>query len=298
MTAGLWIRLKRKNKYFLVKQWISDIFFWCVGGLLYAAAINIFTAPNNILLGGFSGIATVLNYLFGLPIGTVIFVLNVPFFIIAFYKFGRGFIVKTAVATFISSLFIDLSAQLFPVYSGDRLLSSIYGGVLAGAGLGIIFLRGATTGGTDIIAKLLRLKFPHLSMGRVILYLDIVVIALSFFVYRSVENMLLALIVIFVSSQAIDYTVTGNSHSKMIFIVTQRGGEVKSKITSELNRGVTVINAEGGYTGEQKTMLFCAVRANDVARVSRAIKAADEGSFIVVSDADEILGEGFRRIDV
>ncbi len=298
MTAGLWIRLKRKNRHSLTKQWISDIFFWCVGGLLYASAINIFTAPNNILLGGFSGIATILNYLFGLPIGTVIFVLNVPFFIIAFYKFGRGFIVKTAVATLISSLFIDLSALYFPAYSGDRLLSSIYGGVLAGAGLGIIFLRGATTGGTDIIAKLLRLKFPHLSMGRVILYLDIVVIALSFFVYRSAENMLLALIVIFVSSQAIDYTVTGNSHSKMIFIVTQKGGEVKSKITSELNRGVTVIKAEGGYTGEQKAMLFCAVRANDVARVSRAIKAADEGSFIVVSDADEILGEGFRRIDV
>lgn len=287
-----------KNRAYCVRQWLSDIFFWCVGGALYAAAINVFTAPNNILLGGFSGVATVLNYLFGLPIGTVIYVLNLPFFIIAFYKFGGGFIIKTVIATFISSLLIDLSAVYLPVYSGDMLLSSIYGGVLAGAGLGIIFLRGATTGGTDIIAKLLRLKFPHLSMGRVILYLDVAVIAASFFVYKSVENMLLALIVIFVSSQTIDYTVTGKSHSKLVFIVTKNGGEVRRKITSELNRGVTVIKAEGGYTREEKTMLFCAVRAGDAARVTRAVRTADEESFIVVSDADEILGEGFRRIDI
>lgn len=272
--------------------------FWVIGSFLYAIAINVFTAPNNILIGGFSGVATMLNYLFGLPIGTVIFVLNIPFFIISFYKFGYKFIIKTLIATLIASVLIDTTAPFLSAYTGDKLLSSIYGGVLAGAGLGIVFLRGATTGGTDIIAKLLRLKFTHISMGRVILFLDLIIIAVSFFVYGSIESMLYALVVIFVSSQAIDYTISGTDHSKIVYIVTDLSDVVSNKIMTELNRGVTEIPVVGGYTKTDKRMLFCAVKAQEISNFEKAIKEVDENCFMVVSEANEILGEGFRHSEI
>lgn len=265
---------------------------------MYAIAVNVFTAPNNILVGGFSGVATMLNYLFGLPIGTVVFLLNIPFFIISFRKFGYSFIIKTAIATFIASLFIDATAPFLIPYSGDKLLASLFGGVIAGAGLGIIFISGATTGGTDIIAKLLRLKYPHISMGRVILFLDLAVIAVSFFVYGSLESMLYALIVIFVSSQAIDYMLSGTGHNKLLFIVTDFAAETVALITKRLHRGVTVIPVSGGYTDKERKMIFCAVRANEVAHFSKALREIDEHSFMVVAEAGEILGEGFRHREI
>ena len=148
----------------------------------YALAINVFLAPNNILLGGFTGVATILNYLFHTPIGTVVFLFNIPLFIAAYRKFGLQFILKTVFATFLVSVLIDVTAPLLPVYSGDRLLCALFGGILSGTGLGLVFLHGATTGGTDILSKLLRLKFPQMSMGRVVLLLDFLIVAASFFV--------------------------------------------------------------------------------------------------------------------
>ncbi len=278
-----------------IKNFFIQLFWWTAGSMLFAAAINIFTAPNNITVGGFSGIATVLNYLFSIPIGFTVFVLNVPLFIISFYKFGFKFIFNTIIATFETSVFIDVSAPFLKGYSGDRLLSAVFGGVLLGAGLGLIFQHSATTGGSDIIAKLLRIKFPHLSMGRVIMIIDIIIVILSSFVYESVESMLYAIVAIFISTQAIDLVGSGFSHSKTLFIVTDKGEKLSQKILYSLDRGVTVIDAYGGYTKKEKQILFCAVRASEVPRFSKLIKQEDQNSFMVVTDADDILGRGFQR---
>lgn len=286
---------KRKLTYKTSREFISNMFFWAFGGFLYAVAVNTFTAPNGILLGGFTGVATVLNYLFKTPIGTVVFLMNVPVFLIAFRKFGYSFILKTLVATFLASFMIDFTSLFLPVYSGDKLLSSLFGGVVGGAGLAIIFLRGATTGGVDIIAKLLLLRFPHMSMGRAILLMDCAVIAASYFVYHSLENLLYAVIVIYVSAQAIDYILYGAGQGKILYIVTVRYEELVHTINNKLHRGVSVLDMHGGYTGEPKKMLFCAVKAQEVARFTRTILEADADAFMVVSDAGEILGEGFRR---
>lgn len=272
-----------------------DILFYAVGGALYALSVNMFTTPNGILLGGFTGAAAVLHTLLDVPIGATVFLLNVPLFLISFRKFGTSFIVKTVAATFAVSVIIDLTAPFLPVYTGDKLLSALFGGILSGAGLGLVFLRGATTGGTDILSKLLRLRFPQLSMGRMILLFDLLVISLSFAVYRSLENVLYALVVIYISAQVIDLVQTGFSHDKLLFIVTDQGERAVREITETLDRGVSVLDVRGGYTDTPRKMLFCAVRANDVARFTKRIRTLDENAFIVISEISDILGEGFRQ---
>ncbi len=273
-----------------------DILYFTAGGALYALSVNMFTAPNDILPGGFTGAATILNYLFSIPIGITIFLLNVPLFLISFRKFGLPFILKTVVATFLMSALIDLSAPFLPVYSGDKLLSSLFGGILSGAGLGLVFLRGATTGGTDIVSKLLRLRFSALSMGRMVLLLDLAVIAASFFVYRSLESVLYSLVVIYVSAQCIDLVLAGFSHDKLLFMITEKGEAASRAITSVLDRGVSVVPVRGGYSGKELQMLLCAARAGDAHRVAKAVREVDSKAFVVITEATEVFGEGFRGI--
>lgn len=273
-----------------------DVVYFTAGGALYALSVNMFTAPNDILPGGFTGVGTLLNHLFSVPIGTTVFLLNVPLFLISFRKFGLPFILKTVCATFLMSALIDLCAPFLPVYSGDKLLSSLFGGILSGAGLGIVFLRGATTGGTDIVSKLLRLRLPALSMGRMVLLLDLAVIAASFFVYRSLESVLYSLVVIYVSAQCIDLVLAGFSHDKLLFMITEEGESAVRAITNVLDRGVSVVSVRGGYSGQERQMLLCAARAGDAHRVAKAVREVDAKAFIVITEAAEVFGEGFRGI--
>lgn len=261
---------------------------------MYAVSVNSFLAPNGIINGGFTGIATILNRLFSLPIGTAVFIMNIPLFFLAYKKLGKGFIVKTVFATFTVSFTIDYTSVFLPVYSGDRLLSSLFGAVTGGAGLALVFARNATTGGVDTAAKLIKLKYPHLSMGRIILFFDILVVGSSFFVYRSVENLLYSIIVIYLSSKTIDYILYGAGDGKLIFIVTEHGKEIKEKITKDFHRGVSVLNARGGYTDKEKSVLITAVKIQEAAFITAAVKESDPKAFSVITGADEIIGEGFR----
>lgn len=285
----------KTNKMETAKKAAIDFLYFSAGGALYALSVDMFTAPNGILLGGFTGIGTILNYLFSVPIGTAVFLLNVPLFLTAFHKFGFRFIVKTVLATFLMSLFMDVFALFVPVYTGDKLLSALFGGILGGAGLGLVFLRGATTGGTDILSKLLRLRFPSFSMGRMVLLLDLAVIAVSFFVYKRLENVLYSLVVIYISAQCIDLVLSGFSHDKLLFMITEKGADAVREITSALDCGVSVLAVRGGYSEHARQMLFCAVRAGDANRVAKAVQELDGNAFIVITEAAEIRGEGFYR---
>lgn len=286
---------KKANKIETAKKAAIDFLYFSAGGALYALSVDMFTAPNGILLGGFTGIGTILNYLFSVPIGTAVFLLNVPLFLTAFHKFGFRFIVKTVLATFLMALFMDVFALFLPVYTGDKLLSALFGGILGGAGLGLVFLRGATTGGTDILSKLLRLRFPSFSMGRMVLLLDLAVIAVSFFVYKSLENVLYSLVVIYISAQCIDLVLSGFSHDKLLFMITEKGADAVREITSALDCGVSVLAVRGGYSEHARQMLFCAVRAGDANRVAKAVQELDGNAFIVITETAEIRGEGFYR---
>lgn len=278
-----------------VKGFFVDTFIFVIGGCLYSVAVNCFLSKNNILNGGFTGIATIINYLFDLPIGTVIFIMNIPLFLIAFKKLGAKFILRTIWATFISSTLIDLGVVL-PVYNNDLLLSSLFGGALVGVSLGIIFIRNATTGGVDIIAKLVQLKNPQISIGRSILAFDAVIVILGGIVYRNFESMLYASVVIFVSSQVLDYVIFGVSRGATVMIITEKSEEIKNMIFTDLDRGVTVLKAQGGYSGKEKNVLLCACFDNQTQKFIKRIKSADENAFFIVTQSKQIVGNGFMRL--
>lgn len=277
-----------------IQTFIIDTTVFIFGGAVYSVGVNCFTSRNNILNGGFTGLATILNYLFSTPIGTVILLLNIPLFLLAYKKIGKKFVLRTALATFIMSMLIDAGIFL-PVYSNDLLLSSVFGGVLSGIGLGVIFIRNATTGGTDIIAKLIQIKFPYISIGRSIFIFDIIIVLTGGVIYRNAESMLYACIVIFISSQTIDYIIYGKERGTVIMIITENGDKIKELILSGLHRGITVLNGYGGYTNSPKEVIICACFDNQSNKFIKKIKQADENAFFIVTQSKEILGEGFKH---
>lgn len=267
------------------------------GSFLFAVAVNVFTAPNNIAPGGLTGLATMINYLFGAPIGTTILVFNVPLFIWGVLQINFRFILKTLAATVISSVTIDLTAGLFPPYQGDLMLAALFSGVLSGAGLGLIFMRGGTTGGTDLVANLIGRNFRHLSLGKLVLLVDLVVVLISAFVYRNYESPLYAIINIFVSSKLIDAVLYGadTGTGKMMFIISPKNKEIAQRIMTEISRGVTELRSRGAYRGEEGEVLLCAVRRAEVYKTQDIIRSVDPDAFVIVGDAGQISGEGFKQ---
>ena len=273
---------------------IADFLFWAVGCFIYASAVTVLLDPNKISPGGFTGISTVVNSVFGIPAGTVLLFLNIPLFIIQYKVFGGGFIVKTATATVLLSFFLDLTEKLLPKYTLDGILASVFGGILSGLGLSLVMLRGATTGGADVIAKLINKKYRHFPVGRAIMFFDFAVILLTAFVYKNVESAMYSVITIYASSKVIDTMLYGGNRGKIVYIITSLEHEVSASIFAALRRGVTKISVTGGFTGEKRYMLMCAVRIHEVAAVLRAVNSSDPNSFTVIAEAGEIIGEGFK----
>lgn len=276
------------------KEFLFDTLIFILASTAFSVGINCFLANNNILNGGLTGIATILNYLFDFPIGMGIFLMNVPLLLVAFKKLGMMFVFRTFWVIAISSVIIDLGAFL-PVYKNDLLLSAIFGGVLSGFSLGIIFLRNATTGGVDIIAKLIKLKYPHITLGKSIFILDAVVIITGGIVYGNLESMLYAAITVFVSAQVLDYIIYGISRGATIMIISEKSDEIRHLIINDLHRGVTVLKGQGGYSGAEKNILLCACFDNQTQKLIKKIKSADENAFFIVTQSKQILGEGFMR---
>ena len=279
----------------LFKNSITDYIIIALGASLYAASVAVFTSKNNIAPGGLTGISTMLNYLFSLPIGAMIFLLNIPLFLWAFFKNGKGFVVKTMTGTALVSVFIDIFQAVLPFYGGNIMLAAIFGGALSGLGLGLIFARGGSTGGTDIIAFSLNKRFPHISTGRLMLLSDAVVLTAAAIVYGNIESALYAGITIFVSVRVIDAVTYGTSrgNGKLIFIISDSYDVISREIIQKLGRGVTVLNGSGAYTGNSKRVLMCAARPNQVVKITKGVKIIDKNAFIVVTTANSILGEGF-----
>lgn len=286
--------LKSAGKLFV------EFFMWTAGTLMYTIGVSSFVTPLRFAAGGLTGLGILVNYMFPfISTGTFVFAANIPLFILAWKKFGFRFIAKTVVATALTSVFLDIisvyGGRYGWIYSGeDKLVGAIFGGILAGAGIGVVFLGNATTGGMDILARLLRLRFQHISIGRLILFCDFAVVLLTGIVYRSFESIMYSLVVIFLSSLAVDYVVSGRSHSKMLFIMTSAPAEITHDIISLVGRGVSVISARGGYTGEDKKMLMCVARAHEVSSIRKIVAKYDSKPFIIITDSSEVLGQGFK----
>ena len=279
-----------------IKQTIIDYIVIAIGATIFSLGIVMFSAPNNIAPGGVSGIGTMLNHLFNIPIGSVIIAVNIPLFIFSFKKFGKKFFYKSLYATFLTSTLIDvLPFVLEKHYIYSPLLASIFGGVAIGVGVGIIFLRGGTTGGADILAKLIKLKHPHLSLGTLVFIIDAVIVVSTLFVYRSIEALLYSTILFFVTSRAVDTIIFGAAKSKMLLIITSHPKEISKKIMEEIGHGVTLIPASGGYTDNKKTIVLSVVRPNEAHEINKFVKEIDRSAFTVITESTEVLGYGFQN---
>ncbi len=284
-------------KNFKAEKLLTDIIYFILGAAVYSVAVNTFLYPSGISPGGFTGIATVINFLTTIPVGTLLFVLNAPILILGFIKIGGKFILKTAAIIIIFSVVLDLSAKILPVFKGDNTLSALFGGISMGFGLSLILLRGATTGGVDIIAKLINRKFRHLSVGKIIFISDFAVIILNSLIYKNVESALYSIVAIYVATRVMDLLICGADKGKIIYIITDKPDIICKKITDTVNRGVTKISVKGGYTSQPRTMIMCSVRINEVGPIIDIIKEYDEKAFSVITDATEILGNGFKMYD-
>ncbi len=289
-------KIKNKTRSKIVYL-LTDFLVWCLGAAIYAIAVDCFSSPNNIAPGGVTGLSTLINHLTGFPIGVMVILLNIPILGASYKKFGLKFVARTLVGTLLASVFIDLGALFLPVYTGDRLLASMFGGAFAGIGTGLILLRGATTGGTDILSRLVKLKLPHISLGSLILLMNVVVMALAGVVYGNIESMLYSAVVFVLSSRAVDYVVLGAGRSKMLLIVTTCGDTLPKRIITESSRGVTVLPVTGAYTGEEKKCLLTVVRPNEVAHIKRLVREIDPGAFVIMTEAGEVFGKGFKTDD-
>ena len=247
-----------------VKRSIIDYLFFLAGSALYAFGFAYFIEPNNISPGGLTGIAAIINYLLYLPTGAVLFCLNIPLLILGFKKMGSNFVIKTLFVTAVTSVLIDLFAAVLPDFKGERLLAAIFGGALSGFGLSLVMLRGATTGGIDIIAVILKQKFPYLGIGRLVLILDSIVITLAAVCYREIESALFAVVAIFISGNLLDAMLYGSDKGRLVFIVTNKGREVAKAIFNEINRGVTILPSYGAYENKNNQTLICALKVNEV----------------------------------
>ena len=272
---------------------------WIIGCLLYSTAVNGFALPNSIAQSGMTGASVILHKLFDWPIGLVGFALNIPLLVLMFFFISRASLLKTLIVSGILSVALDLMTCLFdnfiPVYEGNPILAALICGVLQGAGLGMIMTTDATSGGTDIIGRLVHKLFPYITVGRVVMAADALIVIAYMLVFRSFDSGLYAIIVAFVSTRVIDSLLYGMGNGKMLMIFSDKANEIAEAIISSSRRGVSIIPATGAYSKEEKNMLICVARKNEISGLLKTVKSIDDETFIIVSEANEVLGKGFKR---
>lgn len=259
-----------------------------------AIGTSLFLLPNQLSSGGFAGIATIIYYLFSFPLGTVMFVLNIPFLIWALFKIGKQFIVKSVLGTIFLAIFIDIFDQ-FPALTTDSLLASIYGGFCIGIGLALVLKSNSSTGGTDLISYIAKAYKPYVQTSSLIVIIDIVIITLNVFFFRQVEIGLYSAISIYIVGKMIDIIFEGVNFTKMMFIISNQYKEIASEVGKQLERGSTAIYAKGMYTKEKRMMLLCVGSRNEIAKIKQIATKIDPKAFIIISNARETWGKGFKR---
>lgn len=264
------------------------------GSLLVALSLNLFLVPNKIAAGGFSGIATVVYYVshYKLPVGMTMLALNIPAFILGVRTIGVDFGVKSVYGTVILSVLTDITTFV-PCITYDKLLASVFGGALMGIGLAIVLLFGATTGGTEMLAKIIHKFISFISVGQILLGLDVAVIVLASVVFKNYELGLWAVLTLFACSKLIDAILEGVNFAKALIIISDKSDIIAEKILKELDRGVTGLHGVGMWTKTEKNVLLCVVKRHEVSRVKNLVKSIDQRAFVILTDVREVLGEGF-----
>ncbi len=266
------------------------------GTALTSFAFRFFTFPNHIVSGGVTGIAQIVNMLTGFPVGVFTILMNIPLFLLAWKKLGRRFVVLTAVCMGLSSVSIDLLEKVARPLTEDPMLAAVYGGVIKGAGFGLIYTTGATTGGADIPARMLRRKYPHINFGTFSLGINAVIILSFAVIFRRFDSSMYTLICMYISSKVISLILYGPIDSRLCYIISDRSDEVRSAITGRLGRGATMLQGHGAWSGKEEQVILCVVKPPQLARLRALVREIDESAFLVVSDARSVYGKGFESI--
>ena len=279
------------NKFWKI---LRDYGLITVSCLLYAFSFNCFFQPNELAMGGFTGLAQVLNHLVpALPIGATVFVMNVPLMIIGVKKQGWGLLFSSIYAITVSSVMVDTMAALIPFPTMDPLLACLYGGVLMGISLGLMMLKNATTGGTELAARLLKYVIHSLSIGKLCLAIDVTVVSFYALSFGNINSALYGAVAMYVSSIAMDMVVYGSVNAKLAYIISDKCDEIKEKLLAS-DVGATILSGKGAFTGAEKNVLMCAAKPAKIARVKALVASVDpDKAFVIVTDAKEVYGEGF-----
>lgn len=262
------------------------------GVMLAALGISQFLAPHAIVSGGVSGIAIIINRLTGFPVGVSVLLMNIPLFVAGVIFLGKGFGLKSLYGAFVFSLFLDATATDL-ILTENLLMSALFGGALIGIGFGFMFLSGATSGGTDILAALLNNAIPAIDIGKWFFIIDIVIISISTAFFRNTELLLSGVIALALNSFVLDYIILGANKAKLVYIISNQSTQISAEITKQINRGVTGIAVRGMYTGEERNMLMCVVKRFELQRLEEIVERIDKNAFIIFTQARKITGQGF-----
>lgn len=278
-----------------VKRHLLPYLYITLASVVYALGFNWCYAPNLIGFGGITGVGQIINSILPwAPIGVVVILLNVPLFILGWRFLGGHLLISSLYAMAVSSLAIDVMNAFVTFAPMDHMLATIYGGVLMGLSLGVVFQQGATTGGTDLIARLLKLKLPWLPMGNLLLGIDLVVILAVAVAFGNLNAALYGTVALFLSSKVMDLVLYGLDTAKVAYIISDSHSAIAAKLVADLDRGVTVLHGQGAYSGQDKQVLMCAFKQRQIVTLKRMVTEIDPAAFVIVCDAHEVLGDGFR----
>ena len=285
--------MKPKSKAFSL---VWSYFMITLASAIYAVGFNWFYMPNDIAFGGITGVGQIINAILPwAPIGTVVIILNIPLFILGWRLLGGHLLLSSLYAMAVSSVFIDIVNSIWTFEAMDSMLACVFGGVFMGASLGMVFQQGATTGGTDLIARLLKLKISWLPMGKLLMATDLVVIVATAVAFGSIYSALYGLVALYIASIVMDRMLYGLDSAKVAYIISDRFQKIADVLVNDLDRGVTILQGQGAYSGAEKKVLMCAFKQRQIVSIKRMIKEIDPAAFIIVCDAHEVLGDGFRE---
>ena len=275
---------------------VRDYAWIALGSVLYSLSFDWFYVPNQIGFGGLTALGMILNYLSpAIPIGMVVLILNIPLFLLGWKFLGGHTLVSSLFAMTATSVLVDLIAAMYTFPSMDPMLAAIFGGVSLGVSLGMIFSKGATTGGTDLTARLLKLPFAWLPMGKLLMVVDLTMLLSVSLVFRSMESAMYGMISLYISTLVMDGVLYGLDQSKVAYIVTSNPRPMAAEIDRQLERGATFLYGEGSFTGQNKLVLMCAFKQRQIVPLKALVHQMDPDAFLIVCDAHEVLGQGFRR---
>jgi len=288
------MKISTAKKIIKARRIAFDIIKIIIGTIIMAVGINLFLVPNQLSSGGFSGIGTIIYYIFEFPVGTTILILNVPLFLIAYFKIGRKFFIRAIIGTLLLSYFLNLFQGIKPL-TNDRFLAFLYGSVVVGIGTAIVLKASGSTGGTELLANIIKAYRPITKTGTLIVIFDTIIVLTNTIFFKDIEVGLYSALVIYIMGKILDIFFEGIDFAKMLIVISPKWEEISKKINKELRRGTTALYGKGMYRKEEKNILLCIMSRAEAREARMLIEKIDPSAFIIISNAREVYGEGFKN---